>query len=427
MMNSKNRLIFDHIPKTAGQSISDVLSQIFGENGSLPQISNSHRHSVLSAAGKRFIAGHLYFLPGEQLITTWFYCTILREPVDRFLSQYWFNKSDQWLSPNTFNDIRLKDPQVLAARNLSLDEYLKLDISSVIRSYTNVQAVHFAQRKCPSPYDLSDSELFEAAVESLEEYDLVGIFEDIPGFIDTISSIFGHGSTIKVPYLNITNNCQYKNNIDVHLIEKLCEVNQADKRLYELAKKRFLQKKQDMLHVKTEHVSVSDDNLMQQSDFNMLSSPKEENDRTEFGTHEIEVLSIKVLGTESGVSVVNTGENIIAYIECLAKTIEPDLTIGIAVRDRTGQLIYGTNSQLLGVNVSISRLGRINFQFSLHGRLGIGEYAITIALHQGRSHLEGRCYHWIDNAVRFTVVGHKESVFEGIVDLSGCLNVERDV
>ena len=55
--------------------------------------------------------------------------------------------------------------------------------------------------------------------------------------------------------------------------------------------------------------------------------------------------------------------------------------------------------------------------------LGMGEYDITVALHPGFSHLE-RCYHWKEDAVRFTIVQYKGPQFSGIVRLLPSLKVQ---
>jgi hypothetical protein len=84
----KSRLIFDHIPKTAGVSIVTALSDVFGEGGALVPYISPHHIAIASAGPRRFLAGHLWFYPSESLAEGWFYATLLRDPVDRFLSQF---------------------------------------------------------------------------------------------------------------------------------------------------------------------------------------------------------------------------------------------------------------------------------------------------------------------------------------------------
>jgi len=89
----------------------------------------------------------LWFAPGESLAQGWYYCTLLRDPVERFISQYWFNRNAAMQSgADAQNQHLQKDPQVLAAHHCNLEEYLRLQATAIVRSYTNVQSAHFAQR-----------------------------------------------------------------------------------------------------------------------------------------------------------------------------------------------------------------------------------------------------------------------------------------
>ena len=134
-MIARHRLVFDHIPKTAGASIIAALEQAFAEAGTLPSISNAHRQAVSAAGPRRLLAGHLWFAPGEPLAEGWDYCTLLRDPLDRFLSQYWFGKSvANQLVPASPNHVLLRDPQVVAAHHRSLEQYVALKATRVLKS-----------------------------------------------------------------------------------------------------------------------------------------------------------------------------------------------------------------------------------------------------------------------------------------------------
>ena len=56
----KSRLVFDHLPKTAGTSISAALEAMFGLSGALPAVSNQHSGVMATAGDRRVLAGHLW-------------------------------------------------------------------------------------------------------------------------------------------------------------------------------------------------------------------------------------------------------------------------------------------------------------------------------------------------------------------------------
>src|SRR5688500_8155652 len=89
----KTRLLFDHLPKTAGTSLIAALERMVGESGQLADVSTMHHRALQAAGDRRLIAGHLWFAEGEPLAPDWYYCTVLREPVERFLSQYSYNRA----------------------------------------------------------------------------------------------------------------------------------------------------------------------------------------------------------------------------------------------------------------------------------------------------------------------------------------------
>ena len=87
-----NGTVFDHIPKTAGTSISAAMTAALGEAAPPPEPSLPHYIAIRTPRG-RFVSSHLWFYPGEPLAHGWFYATLLREPVDRILSLFHFHRA----------------------------------------------------------------------------------------------------------------------------------------------------------------------------------------------------------------------------------------------------------------------------------------------------------------------------------------------
>lgn len=417
-MTNKKQLFFDHIPKSAGTSITNALENILGGIYRLPEISNPHAAYVSNANEKRSLAGHIWFRPNETLNNNYYYCTVLRDPVDRFLSQYFFNKSiaAELLSEKMFNDPRLSDPQVAAAVHLSLEDYLNSELPNLISTYTNIQAIHFAQRKCNQPRDLSEADLLAAAISSLEDYDLVGTFDQLQSFVNRVSDDFSR-PYIELSRFKVTPNRKIAHEISASLIQKLKEANQVDTKLIDWAIQRFKLKNSGVSIVVTDNTNLKDHTL-QTSEKSIGSVNTDE--KVGFGSKDIEIIRVVCIAQTTGNNVMQSGDELAIQISCDAHVLEPDLTVGISVRDISGRTIYGTNSSLLGESITISKTGQFRLIFKLKAILGIGQYSVIVALHQGVSHHEG-CYHWIDDAASFAVVDHRESIFQGIVNLDAIL------
>jgi len=103
----------------------------------------------------------------------------------------------------------------------------------------------------------------------------------------------------------------------------------------------------------------------------------------------------------------------------------PDLTVGVAIRDRLGNDVYGTNSYHLDDDVHPLQAGEtFDAEFRLPANVSPDRYTVTAALHAGRVHLEGS-YDWWDHAVAFEVVPGPEPYFVGRAYLPVTLHFER--
>jgi lipopolysaccharide transport system ATP-binding protein len=81
----------------------------------------------------------------------------------------------------------------------------------------------------------------------------------------------------------------------------------------------------------------------------------------------------------------------------------PDLTVGILIRDRLGNDMFGTNTHHQGVALP-REPGRMELVWDLEGfHLGPGFYSLTVAAHAGAQHAAGN-YDWWDRCLTFQVL-----------------------
>lgn len=81
--------------------------------------------------------------------------------------------------------------------------------------------------------------------------------------------------------------------------------------------------------------------------------------------------------------------------------VSNNLTLGFHIRDRLGNIIFGTNTLAHGMD--LSGIGTKVVKFKLNMNIGIGEYSISAALHKERDHYE-ESYHWLDGISSFSVI-----------------------
>jgi lipopolysaccharide transport system ATP-binding protein len=81
----------------------------------------------------------------------------------------------------------------------------------------------------------------------------------------------------------------------------------------------------------------------------------------------------------------------------------PAVTLGILVRDRLGNDVFGTNTHHHGLEID-GRPGRLRIHWRLQGfHLGPGHYSLTVAAHAGAAHSAGN-YDWWDRCLTFQVL-----------------------
>lgn len=159
----------------------------------------------------------------------------------------------------------------------------------------------------------------------------------------------------------------------------------------------------------------------------LIADLEEQSQRQEmgYGSNEAEITTVKLWGQDSRGRVVTAGEK--THIEISFKinaTIE-DLTVGIMIRDRFGQDIFGTNSHHLGLDFEPRRDIHYKALFELDMDIAPGKYTLTVALHSRENHIE-LCYHWRDNIETFEVAGTRGHIFSGVCRLPTKVKLQRE-
>ncbi len=110
---------------------------------------------------------------------------------------------------------------------------------------------------------------------------------------------------------------------------------------------------------------------------------------------------------------IRVGSPVVVTVEGRTRVSIEDLTVGISIRDRLGNEIFGTNSRHAGAPCPTLGPGApFRAEFRFPANLGCGAYTLTVALHAGSVHLEGS-YDWWDKVTAFQIVSGREPPFVG--------------
>ncbi len=143
---------------------------------------------------------------------------------------------------------------------------------------------------------------------------------------------------------------------------------------------------------------------------------------TDYGTRQVQILAVAVRGERSLGRVVSAGEATVVSLQIKARERVEDVTVGIMIRDRFGQDIFGTNSHQLDARMDLNADQEMTIDFVIDMAVAPGKYTLTAALHSRENHLED-CYHWYDNAAGFEVAGVSGAPFSGVCRLHTQLRI----
>lgn len=135
---------------------------------------------------------------------------------------------------------------------------------------------------------------------------------------------------------------------------------------------------------------------------------------TRSGSYEAVVESVKLLDKD-GASIEELAVGGHARLEVVVQVNQdlPSLVLGYGIKNRLGQVMYGTNTWFTHQAIVQAKAGaRYQFLIEFPVHLGEGSYSVQTALVDEGSHL-GSNYEWRDLALVFQVVNIDKTTFEG--------------
>ena len=107
------------------------------------------------------------------------------------------------------------------------------------------------------------------------------------------------------------------------------------------------------------------------------------------------------------------GEPVCLKVKIKVQQQIPSLVLGCGIKDRLGQMMFGTNTFHTNQLLSNPRVGsEYIFTVNFEANLGVGSYSVHLSLVKEFSHVDAN-YEWRDNALVFEVVNRDKYVFVG--------------
>jgi hypothetical protein len=229
--DSPRRVVHLHIPKTAGTAIRGAFlrakKQVLNANPAF-----AFNRSKDGAAD--VISGHFGYrsartVPNPHIIT------VLRDPVDRFLSVYYY-LAEQFKTGKEISE------RTKLASNYSIDDFVDIfDCPDVTQELFNavtwqiVDGTTFGERlKYRNQHRSTDSELLARAIENLKGFALVGFQSDMPRFAEKFGENFGF--PISLENENVTATRSQADDLSTRTLRKIYDWVYLDTELYRWAR-----------------------------------------------------------------------------------------------------------------------------------------------------------------------------------------------
>jgi len=232
-INKPRRVLFDHLPKCAGSTITEYLEMhyprrfVFKTNGWPPSESVKAFQSLPEGSRHRYhlVTGHLTHELLDYVHPDTITFTIFREPVDRIVSHYFFVKQDK---QHHLHDRVMKS-------SIQLEDYASSGLSPELRNW---YTTHFTGLSIEEVEMEPGESVRRAAQVISERYDIVGFQDDLPAVMHNLS----YAAHLYKPFDNQVRNKTIKRiglgEVPENVRKAIAEVNFLDVKLYALLKAR---------------------------------------------------------------------------------------------------------------------------------------------------------------------------------------------
>jgi lipopolysaccharide transport system ATP-binding protein len=149
---------------------------------------------------------------------------------------------------------------------------------------------------------------------------------------------------------------------------------------------------------------------------------------TRSGTGEATLSGFRLADADSGheLQSMRVGQRAVLTARIQVNEDIPRLVLGYMLRDRLGQMVWGTNTWHTRQIVENIRAGQVVlFKLRFTCTLGPGSYSFSPALVSSDTHLENN-YEWIDNALVFEVINADKQYFVGTNWLDAAFEIQLD-
>ncbi len=233
LSSEQNTLIFLHLMKTGGRTLVNILKQNINDDArfhygrrpgerldDLMQLSDAEKRSL------RLIYGHFQFGIHQHLPQSCQYMTLLRHPVERVMSHYYYALAN----PKHYTHALVQE------KTMSLTDYVTHGITDLNNGQTRCIAGNYSSRVA---FGETSEALLEKARENLDNHFLlVGTTERFDEFLLLLKHQLGLNKVLYT-HSNVNSSRPKRDAISKEEIALITHYNQLDLELYDYATELF--------------------------------------------------------------------------------------------------------------------------------------------------------------------------------------------
>jgi hypothetical protein len=249
MNKAAPRLVFLHVPRTGGTTLHHHLSAHFAPDEICPErFSRLNQYSPEQLEKWRFFSGHFNADEIRRIPGPLFVVTILRNPIERLLSNYYFWKRHR---PESIEKRGLDGPRLVKGGNLA--DFLRIKQGVVLDSTNNMMARKLAGQVHAWPdggwrarvgdkgFEVTDLQIVHRALGNLISFDVYDDISALQGIYARIAQVYGMKPLDAIDRLNSRDTTNHDleavqlEPITVEIQEMLDQFTRLDNIVYRLA------------------------------------------------------------------------------------------------------------------------------------------------------------------------------------------------
>jgi len=193
-------IVHVHIPKTAGTALNAAFRDAYGSRLRIYPVKYESEYGQVAYSGFNYFAGHIGFKVAREIDGD--LITVLRDPVDRFVSTYFFLRQ-QYVSGEARNH------KTHLAAKYDLDQFVRISDEPILRkellnrmTWQIAYSHRLELRRDLIDAGITDDELVRLAITNLASFAIVGLQTDMPALAESVRRRYG--VILSIARLNIT-------------------------------------------------------------------------------------------------------------------------------------------------------------------------------------------------------------------------------